>query len=292
MTLRHVVVFTFIVAVFTPVPQADAWWAFGHKTVDLAAVRLLPDDVPLFFRQSGETMARYAPDPDMWADRRLSALRSVERPGHYIDLELLQGKPLPQTRTEFERLCDDLKVPSHHIGWLPYTIQEWYERLLIAFAQHRLRPQDRDIQAKVRYIAAILSHYAADATNPLHTTIHYDGRALADNTSPRTGIHMQVDALPGVLRMGPGQIGDSRKVKAAKDPWRLTLRTIRSAHRLVDRVYALERSLPPTEGAEREAISGDVRDFTLERMTSAARFTAQLWYTAWRRSAEHEIPVR
>ena len=122
-----------VIALLAAVHQAHAWWATGHRAADLAAIRMLPDDMPAFFRRGGAAIAASAPDPDMWADKRLEALRSGERAEHYIDLELLQGRDLPRTRAEFEWLCDDLRVPSHKIGRLPYAIQEWYERLLIAF---------------------------------------------------------------------------------------------------------------------------------------------------------------
>jgi len=72
--------------------DALAWWPAGHNCICRAAVRILPDDMPAFFRKSGADIASYASDPDLWKNRSLPALTAAERANHYLDMELLRRR--------------------------------------------------------------------------------------------------------------------------------------------------------------------------------------------------------
>ena len=70
-----------------------------------------------------------------------------------------------------------------------YAVAEWTEKLALAFAQHRRWPENTLVQAECLLTAASLAHYAQDLCQPLHTSVHFDGRALEGGKSPRSGIH-------------------------------------------------------------------------------------------------------
>ncbi len=176
--------------------SALAWWAAGHGVIVRAAALALPQDVPEFFCRGAATIESYSSDPDVWSSV-LPALKAAEGPEHYFNLELVGKRDLPGTRAEFAALCRGLELAPEKVGFLPYAIQEQYERLVLAFAEHRRWPDDEDVRAKVLYIAGILSHYAGDAAEPLDCTVHYDGRARADGSSPKTGIQEKMDADEG-----------------------------------------------------------------------------------------------
>ncbi len=269
---------------------APAWWPGGHLVIDRAAIRALPEDMPRFFREAGDTIAAHANDPDLWKHEQLSALREGERPKHYLDLELLKDNPLPRTRGEFIRLCQRLRLHPHKAGLLPYAIQENYERLTFAFAEYRRWPKNEAVRAKILYLAGVLSHYTADAAQPLHLTVHFDGRAGDDGTSPRTGIHSKLDALPGRLKVQSGQVAGELRVTAADDLFARTVEVIRASHEKVEEVYQLEQLLPEAEGAVPESVDDRVRRLCLERCRAGAEFTATVWYTAWIKSASIELP--
>jgi hypothetical protein len=95
---------------------------------------------------------------------------------------------------------------------LPYAIAEWTERLSIAFAEHRKYPANPYIQNKCLVYAGFLAHYAQDLCMPLHTTIHHDGRANPDGSTPKTGIHPRVDSLVEKLDMQPAQLAANQRV--------------------------------------------------------------------------------
>jgi hypothetical protein len=275
-------------------PLALAWWAASHPILTEAAAAALPEDAPEFFRKGAATIAAYSGDPDLWTDPSVPALRDAERSNHFIDLELFEGKDLPASRGEYNRLCRSHRTSAEQAGSLPYALQEYHERLALAFLEHRRRPDDQATRAKILYLAGILAHYAEDAAQPLHTTVDYDGRAKPDKSSPRSGIHLKVDALPEKMKLTAEEIAkELKKVAAPKDgdtPFAAGMAVIKESFGLVDRVYELEPKLPASDAEPPRDPDPAVRAFTLERCRAGAKLTAALWYSAWVRSGKMELP--
>ena len=88
---------------------------------------------------------------------------------------------------------------------------------MLAFAEYRERSGDEAVQAKILYIAGVLSHYTGDASQPLHCTVHHDGRVEPDGTSPGTGIYLKMDALPGQLGIQPEEVAEGLKIRTAEN---------------------------------------------------------------------------
>ncbi len=289
MRLRHCVLLAFVVLALLA-RATSAWWTEGHHCIDKAAALVLPAEMPQFFREGADAIASYSMDPDLWKDRKLPALRRAEYSNHYLDLELLEGRDPPATRQEFLTLCRQLKVDADTVGTLPYAIREWHDRLVLAFAEHRRWPDDKAIQAKVLYIAGVLSHYTGDASQPLHCTVHYDGQVGPDGSSPRTGIHLKMDALPGQLGIKPEEAAEGLKVEAAQDVFATAMAVIRESNKRVETVYRLQDKLPPAEGLVQGEPDEDVRALARESCRAGAQLTAKLWYSAWVASTEMELP--
>ena len=263
---------------------AWAWWGDGHALLTQAAVLALPAGVPAFFRQGGEAMANGAPEPDAERNQVLPHLKSAGRGEHFLDLELLGGKPLPEQRYEFFKLCAASGVDPSQVGTLPYAVAEGTERLALVFAQHRRWPQNTLVQGECLVAAAYLAHYAEDLCQPLHTTVHYDGRAGADGKSPHSGIHEKVDALPGRLALSAEALARGQAIVAADSLMPAILAQLQASNALVDSVYALEGELDRPE-------SPRVRAFGEERSRAAVNFTAALFARAWELSATVELPA-
>jgi len=267
--------------------SAAAWHGAGHRRATTAAAALLPDEMPRFFIKGIATIRHCSKDPDLFRLRDFPALRDAEAPEHFIDLEFLGGDPLPPLRYDYASLCRQKRLKPNQVGFLPYAVTEWTHRLTIAFAEHRKWPRNPDIQRKTLVYAGLLAHYAQDLCMPLHTTVHYDGRAAAGRPSPRTGLHAKVDALLGKL--------DAAEIARGCDAPRsydrvfpAVIEELKRSHSLVSRVYELEDLFP----AQKDPIppDGPVRQFALERARACARFTASLYLTAWRRSAGFQLP--
>ncbi len=261
-----------------------AWHEGGHVRATKLAGAALEKRLPAFFTAGLDTVAHTSVDPDLFRLRANPELRDGEVPEHFIDLELLEGVKLPPKRSEFIALCARRKLNPSKVGYAPYAIVEWTQRLTVALAEHRRWPGNPHIRAKCLVYAGILSHYAQDACQPLHTTIHYDGMAKRDGSSPRTGLHAKVDAL---MHKAPAPTGKVRPA-ACKDLFASVLAQLRRSHRLVDKVYEIARHFPDVD----DPLPADspAAAFAAERLKACAEFTASLYLTAWRNSAKIELP--
>jgi hypothetical protein len=282
---------------------AFAWWPKGHSIVTEAAVRALPVSkkngnaagaaLPHFFRTGTATIAHCAQDPDVFKNRATPALNDRESPDHYMDWELLGERQLPEKRSFFVALCAREKLDPENIGYLPYAVAESTERLAIAFAEHRKWPRNRHIQRKTLIYAGLLAHYSGDLQMPLHVTIHHDGRAKPNGASPRSGIHARLDSL--IEKLSEKKLLSAKSLAQGQQIAPLSgalfpgiVEEMQRSRAQVDRAYELENLLPQ----EGQAWMPDAQivEFGAQRGREAARFTAALYLTAWRRSAEIKLP--
>jgi hypothetical protein len=280
--------FLALLAVLTVIQTARAWHDEGHYYAAVAATKNLPDDVPAFFRDGSATVGHGALDPDVFKNPGLPQLNNCESPEHFLDAEMLEGRDLPALRYDYLKMCIKTGVDPTRAGTLPYSITEWTQRLTMAFAEHRKDPDNPHIRAKCLVFAGILSHYAADLHMPLHTTIHWDGRAVKGERYVRTGIHNKVDALPTKVPYNELFAEPLPTALASPDVFTFTLEELAASHAQVQRVYELEPKLPDWSDLSR--LQGEVREFTIQRERSAAAFTADLFLSAWRNSANITTP--
>jgi hypothetical protein len=277
----------FLLVVVGSLALVRAWWDGGHAAVAEAACSALPDDMPKFFRAAAKQLGYLSADPDRWKNPSCKHLRAAESPDHFIDLEDYQGKELPADRWKAIALLQELKADPSKAGMLPYAIMENYDRLSVGFYDFRKNEQKEvkdeqitaAIKAKCILYAGILSHLTGDSVMPLHTTRDYDGRRDKDGNMQQKGIHAKIDAFPE--RNGLTAELVARDVKANKidDVWKHVLKVIDESHALIEKCYELDKA-----GAF-DKPTKESRDLILARCRAGAQFTADLWYTAWIRSA-------
>src|SRR6266850_3423733 len=193
-------------AVFTLWPGLVSAWDYeGHRLVNQLALASLPAEFPVFVRDAtaSERVAFLAGEPDRWRNVQDLQLRHCNGPEHYIDLEQLNDyglKPeaLPIFRYDFvaqlalireahpERFAklNDERNEDHTrqlVGFLPWAIAENYSRLKSGFSYLKAledggtREEIANAQANIIYVMGVMGHYAGDAGQPLHTTIHHHG---------------------------------------------------------------------------------------------------------------------
>ncbi len=269
--------------------EAAAWHGRGHDLATRVALAALRNDVPAFFVAGTDTIAHCSLDADAFTRPIAPAeLHDQEAPEHYFDMELLGGSPVPANRYAFIDFCAAKGLKPNKIGLLPYAVVEWTQRLTVAFAEHRRWPENPAIRAKCLVYAGLLAHYAEDLTQPLHLTIHWDGRARADGNSPRSGIHNKVDALLGKLPVDPGSVAKGWPIKPLGELLPAALAEIAQGRTLIDHVYELEAQLPGMD--EPLDASGKAADFARERLDAAGKFLASLYLTAWLDSQKITLP--
>ncbi len=266
---------------------AWAWWGGGHDILTQASVKALPDELPEFFRSaSAEKMiAHCAYDPDVSKNRDMPHARIAEHGEHYFDLELIKENPIPADRDAFIKLCAEMELEPSKVGYLPYAVTEWTQRLAIAFAEYRKWPDNPMIQYKCYVYAGFLGHYAQDMCQPLHLTVHFDGIVQKDGTKLHDGIHEKVDASVEVLKLDPAELAKNQQVKLVGDLMPAIGKQIKEGHSLVDNVYKLVDDYGDLKNP-----SPALLNFTKDRSLEAVRWTASLYLTAWKLSEDVKLP--
>jgi hypothetical protein len=269
--------------------QGQAMWIMlGLVALTMAIIHFLPtltSAVP----SSLAAIVAASVQPDLMRPRELPQLRAIESPRHYIDLERLQDHELPRERWRYLRLLTRIATTGSgpwrpegdvsQVGTLPYAIVEDTQRLAALFAQLRVRPDDPDLLSMAAQQAGFLAHYAQDLCQPLHTTVHHDGRARADGSSPHTGIHHQIDVLLESVSWEDKQA--SERPPQVLDPlFPGVLATLEESHSQVDRVYAL------VDASQQRGLA----EFARQRWNRAVGFTVDLIRTAWVLSGTLELP--
>ena len=283
---------------------APMWGADGHRMAARAAVRGLPREVPAFFRDAGEQLAWLGPEPDRWRVRGLTAMDEAWSYDHYIDLENIPaGSDAPDAPHRFAFLRalweEGVDRPERDVGLLPWRIVELHQRLTSSWTRwaNARSPRERAfLEARILDDAGILGHYVTDASQPHHTTIHFDGwnagrGASAPNPEGFTterGFHgrfetafVSAHVLEGsVTSSVPDRardLGDASEVRDAV--WRF----LRESHGEVETLYRLERRFGFDPG---RVPAPEARAFAEARLAAGAAMLRDLWWTAYLRGGE------
>jgi hypothetical protein len=132
-------------------------------------------------------------------------------------------------------------------------------------------------------------HYVADGSNPLHTTVNYNGWTGANPNRYTTDhtIHWKMEGEFVAANLKELAFANLVSAKARKldNPFRDYLAYLRKSNGYVERVYQLEK----TGGFEGKG-TPESRQFIEQRMAAGAEMLRDLWYTAWLDSAVDPPP--
>lgn len=246
-------------------------------------MRALPDEVPTFFRNGGRVVAAASIDADLHKNRAVPNVNQTERAEHFIDLERLKGAELPDQRYAFIALCYKVGVEPERVGLVPYALAEWTGRLAVAFAEHRRWPEDEAIWSKCLVYAGFVAHYAQDLTQPLHTTVHYDGIVQPDGTTVGKGIHELVDSSVERLALDPTELATGLELATYDSLMSGIVAALEVSHARVSSVYDIGDAWDDVDDERMQAQCA-------ERARAAVELTGSLLLTAWRRSDGMWLP--
>jgi hypothetical protein len=286
------------------VQQSLAWGNDGHRMTNRLAGAALPSDVPEFLRskEALDALEYYGPEPDRWRAPLEPELNAAQSPEHFIDLEYadLVGD-LPRKRYDFVRALAfaqkahlDLPLTPEKVGLQPYQTVEVWERLKSAMRDYRQLKQDhketKPVEAEIVFLAGWLGHYVADGSQPLHTTIQYNGWT-GPNPNGYTTEHKIHALFESVYVSANVKASDVAPLIPAKpvvigDVFVDYMAYLRHTNSLVEKTYQLEKA-----GAFAGAGTPAGKEFVDERLAAGATELRDMIYSAWVKSAE-PLPPR
>jgi hypothetical protein len=294
--------------------SVGAWGNEGHTMINRVAAQRVPNPMPSFLREASAHITYLGPEPDRWRSNTEKTLKYGQEPDHFIDLERLPADfgPFPTDRQLYSRRLFELRAAAlaagmdkkkadellpDKVGFQPYIALEIYGRLKVAFREYRKFKAEKEPTKEVRqkiwaaeqnaiYYAGWLGHYVADGSNPLHTTVNYDGWTEANPKGYRTekGIHWEFEGLYVSKNLKDADfaalVGPPAQLK---DPFNDYVGYLKNSLALVPQVYELEKT-----GAFKEAGTAAGKKFAAQRLAAGSQMLLNLWYTAW---VESGIPL-
>jgi hypothetical protein len=167
MRMRLIAAVTLLAAIVAPRP-ASAWGIEVHKFIMGRAIALLPSEIRPYFQKYQAGIAEHAGDPDLW--RTVGFVEESSR--HFVDMDAYGPPPFKDLPHDYDdavkRYGLDFVVKN---GTLPWRSEEIYRKLVEAFTQKA--PYSRE---NIRLFSSVLAHYVADAYQPFHAALNYDGQ--------------------------------------------------------------------------------------------------------------------
>jgi len=318
--LRTAVLCSFLLAAIGTRSPASAWGAKGHYLINRLAAQSLPATMPAFMRTPSAT------DELTYLGLELDLLKgagpewdSELDPGHYLDLTddgkivgNLSLDALPPTREAYDTALRARGTDQYKAGYLPYSIVQGWEQLRMVFAYWRVDSYEAThaSTARLRATAAmrenvdeqlarrdagVWGHYVADASQPLHVTVHFNGWGKYPNPhgySNSTHLHdlfetqfvdrfvrrSAVAARMAPLHLrAPTQLTDQGRVMAA------VVRYLRTSNATVPQLYRIARSGGFNTGTPQ------AKTFVEERLAFGASELRTLMVWAWDDSVNETI---
>jgi hypothetical protein len=306
--------------------HARAWDYEGHQAVNELALAAMPASFPAFALtpEARSRIAYLAGEADRWRNESNLrtgtglALAHVNGPDHYLDLEDLtryglSPDNLPPLRYDF--VADIVKARAAHpekfpaidpardsdhtrelSGFLPWTITEYYEKLqsgfstLAALEKYGGTPGEiANARANIVYVMGVMGHFVGDASQPLHTTKHFNGWVDENPNHYTTDrkFHAWIDG--GFFRNTGGidvkrlsaKIHSAARIQGAAEPdgiFRAAVDFVVANNQLVEPLYQLEKAgkLSDQGGAGAEG-----RSFLEGQLVKSGQLLGDLWLTAW-----------
>jgi len=273
-------------------PASHAWGNEGHRMINRLAASALPADVPAFLRSEAalNEIEYLGPEPDRWRSPAEPELVAVQAPEHFIDLEPADKLgPLPHRRLDFESSVFASSQRPEKIGLQPWEATEVWERLKAAMREYRslsaAKQDTRPVEQAILFYAGWLGHYVGDGSQPLHTTIQYNGWVGPNPNGYTTDhkIHWQFEGPFVATNLNSHEV--ESKMPPLKtidgDIFDAYVAYLRHSATYVEKVYQLEKA-----GGFVGKGTAESREFTAERLAAGASMLRDMIYTAWLESAK------
>ncbi|MGC1191051.1 MAG: zinc dependent phospholipase C family protein [Candidatus Binatus sp.] len=248
---------------------AFAWDSVTHREITYLAIRALPPS-PLkdLFLRNARQLQYFAVQPDVI---RVKYGDESEKIRHYIDLEIYGSDPfealVPDRAAMVKRFGEPTLLRS---GTLPWTIVDFSD----GFEQEWSRGDCHELLR----LAGFLAHYVGDASQPLHTTKHYDGY------EGDRGVHARVERTVDI---------DIRQVSSAAEPqihlieidsvWQTAIAEIRDSNSHIQELLQDDRAARQSSDYN-AALMSRAQPMIAGQIARAASVLASIWIYEWKRA--------
>ncbi len=255
--------------------------------INRLAASTLPATVPGFLRTeaAANEIEYLGPEPDRWRSPAEPELVAAQAPEHFIDLEPADALgPLPHRRLDFESkvFCCRSEAGEDRPPALEAT--EVWERLKSSLREYRrlsaAREDTRAVEQAAIFYTGWLGHYVGDASQPLHTTIQYNGWVGPNPNGYTTAhqIHGQFEGAFVAANMHDPEV--RAKMTELKpidgDIFDIYVAYIRRTATYVEKVYQLEKV-----GGFVGSGTPESREFTADRLAAGASMLRDMISAAW-----------
>jgi len=272
--------------------SAAAWGEKGHLLINRVAIDAAAAKLPEFMNASREHIIYNAYEPDRWREEgRTSVMNAVQQADHFFDSELWGPiSTIDPNRYSFMEKVASRKIELVKIGYLPYAIEEHYEKLVNAFRfwRNAKTAEDREsARENAVYVAGLLGHYVGDGSMPMHLSINYNGW-LETSPNPKgftkvRGFHERYEALyVNAAVEAPAVRQKTQAPQRITNVWEAIKQYLTISFADLEPAYELEKAgefnpqQPRPKGTE----------FIVNELARASTMLGNLWYTAWLQSGE------
>ena len=259
---------------FTPVAPVQAWDSATHEAITRLAIQALPPS-PLKQTMTANEAAveRHSVEPDTILKKEYG---EREKHRHYINVEWFGADPWSALNPNFQAMRRRFSDRTmNRSGTLPWTIEQVSEQLKSAWSRH-------DCASVVR-LSGYLAHYVGDASQPLHSTIHFDGYRRDQGVHAR--IELAVDHSLDTIEPAAERL---THIEDIGDVWAPTIAEIRDGYGLVDEVIRDDRAARDSgdyrgRDYQRAVMREDSAMFA-RQIGRASSVLASIWLYEWRRA--------
>ncbi len=254
--------------------NALAWDSATHRMIARLAIAALPAS-PLMqaLAMNEKLVEQHAVEPDSVLKERYGRREDIR---HYIDLEVLN----PDAQDALAELNPNIETMRrrfgrrklHKAGTLPWTIEDKAQLFSDAWRK-------RDCSAMILQ-AGYLAHYVGDASQPLHSTVHYDGYRRD------RGVHARVEKAADdmVATIEPAAAKEVR-LENISAVWPAEIDELREANSLIGKLLAADRKARAAADNRSQydaELFSDAGALVTRQIADAASVLASIWLFEWK----------
>lgn len=259
---------------------AFAWGANGHKLISNKAVDTLPPELRPFFEANRNFIVQHSTDPfDALAKNPVA-----ERRNHILLLDRYGRFPFESLPRDYKAaLAKFGKARLEANGVLPWQIGVYNEKLTNA-----LRTRNWE---EVRLLAALVSHYVAEAHDPFSTTENFDGKL-----SGQPGVNQRFGAslVDRFSLFFPVRPNDALYISASYHDQ--AFEACLTAHSWLEQILLADRrarkGLSDYTDEYYDRFYNQAGAIVIRQLTDAATDVGSYWLTAWRNAGQPALPPR